>query len=117
MLGVASEAAWVQLAHAILARGENPKLRKLLDGTESASADRIVAQALKLLEARSIATDHDLRILREREAFYRDLRNHAVHAPEAIFEEARFTRTATGLQIEAAPDYFRRLYAVLDKLS
>jgi hypothetical protein len=78
-----------------------------------ASTAAIAVRSVELLGARAIAKPGEVRRLESEEAFYRDLRNHAAHEPEATFDEARFARAAVGIQLQAAVDYFNRLYAAI----
>lgn len=113
LLGVASEAAWVELAEAVAVRTSDTQLRSLLS-SERARAAALAEQTAALLVQLKARPEHEIRRLLTEAAHVRDLRDHAVHEPASRFDDDLFTRAAVGLLLQSAVGYFRRLYDVRD---
>jgi hypothetical protein len=115
LVGVASEAAWGQLARTVQRATDNPQLKTLLDDP-LASANAIQQKTMELIRSRKPrGVEYEALVPVERS--YRDLRNYAVHRPDETFEETRVARPVVGLMLENTVDYFRRLYELNDILS
>lgn len=114
LIGVASEAAWDELARATEATMGDAKLRQLLDD-QLGSAARVQQRVVDLLLPRKLIPDAALRSLAQTAETYRSLRNHAVHEGEETFDDALFTRAAVGTLLTGSVDYFRRLYELRDR--
>jgi hypothetical protein len=115
LLGIASEAAWGQLAQATLARTNDESLRKAIDAPlPSASAiQRRTDEVLRGLRSH----DRDLNAIDAPEQTYRDLRNYAAHRPSDSFDESRITRASVGTLLDGSVEYFARIYSIVDALS
>lgn len=115
LLGVASEAAWGQLARTVQGATGNPHLKKLLDDplTSANAIQQKTMELIRSLKPRGI--EYEALVAVERS--YRDLRNYAVHRPDETFEETRVARPVVGLMLENTVDYFRRLYELNDLLT
>lgn len=115
LLGVASEAAWGQLARTVQRATGDPQLKKVLDDP-LASANAIQQRTMALIRSlKPRGVEYEALVPVERS--YRDLRNYAVHRPNETFEETRVARPVVGLMLESTVDYFRRLYELNDMLS
>lgn len=115
LVGVASEAAWGQVAVLVDNVTGNAQLRKLLQ--EPRSAGRVQQKVVELVRSLSVMPEADLRLIDATEQTYRDVRNYAAHRPDESFEEERFARAAVGLLLEGAVEYFRRLYELHDAIA
>jgi hypothetical protein len=115
LIGVASEAAWVELAEAVGGRSADEALRSLVEG-ERARAAALAERTADILQGQFNARPHEIRRLLTEAAHLRDLRDYAVHEPASRFDEQLFTRAGTGVLLESAADYFRRLYAVVESV-
>lgn len=113
LLGVGSEAAWVELAEVIGKKVDDPELTSLLQ-SDRARAAALAARCVELLPALTGTAEHRLRRLAADAAHLRDLRDHAVHQPEGRFEDELFTRAAVGVELQAAVGYFQRLYGAIE---
>jgi hypothetical protein len=96
-------------AEAIRKKVNDPALASLVE-SDRARAAALAARCIELLPALTGTAEHRLRRLAADAAHLRDLRDHAVHQPEGRFEDELFTRAAVGVTLQAAVDYFRRLY-------
>ena len=90
LVGVASEAAWGQLARTVLRKTKDSQLRSLM-GDPYASAAAIHRQVMSLMRAMKLR-GVELAALDALEQTYRDLRNYAVHEPDQAFEDTRVAR-------------------------
>lgn len=115
LLGVASEAAWGQLARTVQEVTGNRSLQKLLDDP-LASAGAIQRKTTDLIRSEN-PHGIEYEALVPVEQSYRDLRNYAVHRADESFEETRVARPVVGIMLENTVDYFRRLYALNDVLA
>lgn len=113
LVGIASEAAWVELAEAVSARTSDEVLRSLLSSGRAHAAAVAERTAELLPQITRTQPRHELRRLAVEAAQIRDLRDHAAHEPASRFDERLFTRAAVGLLLQGAVSYFRRLYAVV----
>ena len=111
LIGVASEAAWVEVAMAVVERTSDPDLKSLLASERSRAAALATRTGLVLKELRKVQAFEIDRLLTEA-AHLRDLRDHAVHEPAQRFDDQLFTPAKVGVLLEAAVDYFRRLHAL-----
>jgi len=113
LLGVASEAAWGQLARSLLKSKPNAKLQQLLDNPRAGAVD---LQQKVLQMVRSMGIDGvDLDAIELTAQTYRELRNYAVHRPDEQFDEMRVARPKVGVLLEASVDYFGRLYELNER--
>lgn len=113
LLGIASEAAWVELAEAVAAKTNDAELARLL-ASERAHAAALAERTTMLLPTLvRPRPEHEVRRLAIEAAHLRDLRDHAAHEPSASFDEDLFTRAAVGIEMQNAVGYFRRLYAAV----
>lgn len=114
LLGTASEAAWEQLAARAQQHSGDAKLLTLLADplTPAGHLQTRTVDVLKMLKVSA----SDIAALDAISRAYRDLRNHAVHEPEASFDETLFARSVVGTLLTGAVKYFQRLYNVLDRL-
>jgi len=116
LLGVASEAAWVELAVALVDRVADATLKELMNAEKSHAA-ALTERCLELLPALlRTRQPHEWRRLATDAAHLRDLRDHAVHQPEGRFEDELFTRAAIGIELQGGVGYFRRLYSVVETI-
>lgn len=108
LLGVASEAAWGELARTVQRATGSKKLRDEIDDPYASAAEiqRLTLEAIRNLHLKSVPLDE----LESTEQAYRDLRNYVVHRPGETFDEKRVARPIVGVMLEASVDYFRRLY-------
>jgi hypothetical protein len=108
LLGIASEAAWGQLARSLLEWKPNAKLQKLIDDPRVGAADiqEKVMQRVGVLDIKGV----DFHAIELTAQTYRELRNYAVHKADEAFDEIRVARPRVGVLLEASVDYFIRLY-------
>jgi hypothetical protein len=109
LIGVASEAAWVEVAEAAVRKVPDLELTRILTA-ERSRATLLAVRTDKLLKTR--LKPIRLELLNEG-AHIRDVRNHAAHGPAERFDEKLFGLAKVGLLLEAAVDYFRRPYALI----
>lgn len=114
LLGVASEAAWAQIARSVLERTDDAKLRSLSEA-QYPSAGAVQQRVLEIVRSLGLK-GIELPAIAATEQAYRDLRNYAAHRPEEAFEEERVARAIVGTMLEASVDYFRRLYELDEKV-
>lgn len=114
LLATASEAAWEQVADALVVAGDVTLAKPLADPNTSAA--KIQALALQAIAQRKLVDAGVLASLNGSAQAYRDLRNHAVHEPEKTFDEQLFARPAIGTLLGGAVFYFSRLYDVHDRI-
>lgn len=113
LLGIASEAAWGQLARSLVSWKPNTKLQQLLDNPRAGAAD---IQRKVLETARSLGIrDVDFDAIEVTAQTYRELRNYVVHWPDEQFDELRVARPKVGVLLVASVDYFGRLYELSER--
>ncbi len=115
LIGVASEAAWVELAAAAAAKTSHDDLLALL-ASERSRAAALAARVGDVLKTSLKVSPFEIDRLLTEAAHIRDLRDHAVHEPSRRFDEQLFTPAKVGLLLETAVDYFRRLYALAEEV-
>lgn len=113
LLGVASEAAWGQLARSLLQSRPNAKLQQLLANPRASAAD-IQEKVMQTVRSMGI-NGVDLDAIELTAQTYRELRNYAVHRPDEHFDEMRVARPKVGVLLEASVDYFGRLYELRER--
>ncbi|MDP9223391.1 MAG: hypothetical protein M3P18_05965 [Actinomycetota bacterium] len=114
LLGIASEAAWGQLARVVLATTSDVELGKRIDAPIQ-SAAAIQRRTDELLREMG-RLGPLLNAIDPLEQIYRDLRNYGAHHPDETFDESRFTHTTVGNLLNGCVDYFTRLYGLVDIL-
>jgi hypothetical protein len=114
LIGVASEAAWGQVARVALAATNDTELRGLIEnplagaGAVQHRTDELLRDLVRQRKLRGL----ELNALDALEQIYRDLRNYAAHRPDESFDEMRIDRARIGTLLDGSVDYFRRLYEI-----
>ncbi|MEK6206919.1 MAG: hypothetical protein AABM32_04690 [Chloroflexota bacterium] len=115
LIGVASEAAWGQVARTVFRKTKDPDLGTLLNDPYAGAAaiQRSAMALIRGLKLRGI----EVAALDAVEQAYRDLRNYAVHKPDEAFQDTRVARPLVGTLLAETVDYFSRLYEINARIS